>query len=93
MRLRDLVGLPSLRVAATGRVSDRAVVAASGFALRIDNSANRVNPLPDHEFAQLDAHNCRQQISIFSPKAMISTQASQSRCTALSNIYTPEITF
>ncbi|MDP2170560.1 MAG: hypothetical protein Q8J96_09070, partial [Rhodocyclaceae bacterium] len=31
--------------------------AAPGYALRVTNSANRINYLPDHQFAQLDAHN------------------------------------
>jgi len=35
----------------------RAVIVASGFALRADDSANGINQLPDHQFAQLDAHN------------------------------------
>ncbi|MFZ5574444.1 MAG: hypothetical protein ACOY5S_04470, partial [Pseudomonadota bacterium] len=41
----------------TGRVSVLAVVAAPGCALRDNDSANRINQLPDYEFAQLDAHN------------------------------------
>jgi hypothetical protein len=35
----------------------RAVIVASGYALRADDSANGINQLPDHQFAQLDAHN------------------------------------
>jgi hypothetical protein len=35
----------------------RAVIVASGFALRADDSANGINQFPDHQFAQLDAHN------------------------------------
>jgi hypothetical protein len=38
-------------------VSVLAVVAAPGCALRDNDSANRINQLPDYEFAQLDAHN------------------------------------
>lgn len=38
-------------------MNGRAVAAASGYALRADDSANRINYLPDHHFAQLDAHN------------------------------------
>lgn len=33
------------------------LAAASGYALRAVDSANRTNRLPDYEFAQLDAHN------------------------------------
>ena len=40
-------------------MSGRAVGAAPGYALRVTNSANRINYLPDHQFAQLDAHNSR----------------------------------
>lgn len=38
-------------------MSDRAVGAAPGYALRATDSANRINQLHDHQFAQLDAHN------------------------------------
>jgi hypothetical protein len=36
-------------------VSVRAVAVAPGFALRDGDSANRINSLLDHQFAQLDA--------------------------------------
>ncbi|MEW6414952.1 MAG: hypothetical protein AB1482_06815, partial [Pseudomonadota bacterium] len=52
----------------TGRVSVLAVVAAPGCALRDNDSANRINQLPDYEFAQLDAHNSAMAVWLTSAK-------------------------
>jgi hypothetical protein len=54
----DAPGGAEKGVVETGRLKrPNAVGAAPGYALRAANSANRINRLPDHEFAQLDAHN------------------------------------
>ncbi|MCX7628010.1 MAG: hypothetical protein N2Z69_06310, partial [Methylophilaceae bacterium] len=45
----------------TGRLIGRALSASlRAYALLATDSANRINQLPDHQFAQLDAHNSRE---------------------------------
>ncbi|MCX7626945.1 MAG: hypothetical protein N2Z69_00785, partial [Methylophilaceae bacterium] len=44
--------------AETGRLIGRALSASlRAYALLATDSANRINQLPNHQFAQLDAHN------------------------------------